>query len=395
MSVGPDDLIERLSGFAAEWTGFSRDAILPDAIRRAAAELQRDGKDGQELIDRAARADRAVVHALCQAVSVGETFFFRQPEHFRWIASTLLPELRASGRASIRAWSAGCATGEEAYSIAACLLDLLQGTPASRVEVVGTDLLERNLAAASAGTYGAWSRRPSGPVLHPLFHEIGKDRVAVDERVRAVTRFRIHNLLEAWTDAPFDLIFCRNVLVYFSASAAKRAVAHLAGALAPGGALLFGTMDVSEAPPGLAASLPELQIYRRSAPRGAPEKPRIAPALPRPPAAAPARVLPPEPVALHLRALAHIERGEKKLAERELSELVRQRPDYLPALLERALLHVRMGERNAAAALMREVLKRVEKLAADEMIAGPEALPASFYRDSAQTFLRAARGGIE
>ena len=104
---------------------------------------------------------------------------------------------------------------------------------------------------------------------------------------------------------------------------------------------------------------------------------------------------PPEPVALHLRALVHIERGEKKRAEKELADLARQVPDYVPGILERALLHVRMGEKSAASKLMREVLRRIEKLPADEVLAGPEPAPVSFYRDSAQTFLRSSRGGYE
>ena len=141
MSGADEGLVDRLSGFAAEWTGFSRDAILPEAIRRAAAQFGREGVDARTLLDRAAKGERSVVHALCQAVSVGETFFFRHPEHFRYIASPLLPELLAGGRTAIRAWSAGCATGEETYSIAACLLDLLPKPSAVADEVIGTDLL--------------------------------------------------------------------------------------------------------------------------------------------------------------------------------------------------------------------------------------------------------------
>src|SRR5262249_57497685 len=103
----------------------------------------------------------------------------------------------------------------------------------------------------------------------------------------------------------------------------------------------------------------------------------------------------PEPVALHLRALVHIERGEKKRAEKELNDLTKQVPDYVPGILERALLHVRLGEKNAATTLMREVLKRIEKLPGDELLPGPEPLPVSFYRDSAQTFLKSGSGGFE
>jgi chemotaxis protein methyltransferase CheR len=98
-------------------------------------------------------------------------------------------------------------------------------------------------------------------------------------------------------------------------------------------------------------------------------------------------------VALHLRALVHIERGEKAVAQRALADLCAQVPDYVPGILERALLHVRQGERAAAAQLMREVLRRTERLPLDEELAGPEPLPVRFYRESAATFLRGAGGG--
>jgi chemotaxis methyl-accepting protein methylase len=381
-----DSAVATLTALASEWTGFSPDAILPEAIRRAAAQLGTPA----EVLQRAARAERGVVHALCQAVSVGETFFFRQPEHFLFIASTLLPDLLAEGRTTIRAWSAGCATGEETYSIAACLLQLVPAP--ARAAVLGTDLLERNLEAARRATYGLWSRRPSGPLLHPLFHEVSPERVSVNEEVRKLTTFQEHNLLQP-APGQFDLIFCRNVLVYFSPEAVKTAVGHLARALSPGGALIFGSMDVGEAPPGLVAAAPsELQIYRHA--KAVQKKVRPAP-TPAPPTPFPPHTLAPEPVAVHLRALVLIERGDKKVAEKALTELNRALPDYVPGILERALLHVRLGERSAAATLMREVLRRTAKLPPDEMLPGPEPLPVSFYRDSAETFLRSPqRGGL-
>ena len=386
-----DYTLDRLIGFAGEWTGFSRDAILPDAVRRAALRL---GK-ADEVVKRAEQRELSVVHALCQAVSVGETFFFRHPEHFRFVAATLVPELLAMGRTSVRAWSAGCATGEEPYSIAACLLDLLPGRKA-QIEVLGTDLLERNLAAARKARYGTWSRRPSGPLLHPVFRKSEGERVEVNDEVRALVKFSQHNLLEA-PPGQFDVIFCRNVLVYFSPDAVRTAVRHLAAALSPGGALCLGSMDVTEPPPGLSpAGPPELQIYRRLLPQAAQKQaPAAAPAARIPMPLRALRTPSPEPVALHLRALVHIERGQKKVAEKELSDLARLAPDYVPGILERALLHVRMGEKSAAASLMREVLKRIEKLPGDELLPGPEELPVSFYRDSAETFLRSARGGMQ
>jgi chemotaxis protein methyltransferase CheR len=377
--------LERLIDYAAAWTGFSPDAILPDAVRRAAQSL---GGSPEELLARAAARDRAVVHALCQAVSVGETFFFRHPDQFRWIASELVPEVLGSRRSDVRAWSAGCATGEEAYSLAACLLEAMP--PDATVDVVGTDLLERNLKVARQGVYGAWSCRPSGPSLHALLREQPSGRMAVTERVRRATRFELHNLLDRSPNGPFDLILCRNVLVYFSPGAVRTVMPHLLEALAPGGALLFGPMDLAEPPAGLSrCGAPELQIFRR---RDATREQRTTTKR-RAPAAAPSRPAPPEPVALHVRALVHIERGEKGVAQRALDELGALVPDYVPGILERALLHVRQGDRAAAAQLMREVLRRTEELPLDDELPGPEPLPVRFYRESASTFLRGVRGG--
>src|SRR6184192_2600763 len=95
-------------------------------------------------------------HTRCRLVTGVQTCAL--PISHDWI-----PGFLASQRQEIRAWSAGCATGEEAYSLAGCLLDALPAAVA--IDVLGTDLLERNLAAARDGVYGAWSRRPSGPEL--------------------------------------------------------------------------------------------------------------------------------------------------------------------------------------------------------------------------------------
>jgi chemotaxis methyl-accepting protein methylase len=392
-----DILVRELTLCASALTGFSDEAILPEAIRRAAAQLLRNMSPA-ELLARAESGEHEVAHALCQAVSVGETYFFRHPEHFQFVARTVVPQLIARKTERIFAWSAGCATGEEPYSIAACLLDSLPADSTIRVEVLGTDLLSRNLAVAREGNYGAWSRRPAGPLLHPAFRPVpgAEGRVQVDSRVRDATRFAEHNLLDPMADGPFDLIFCRNVLVYFAPEAIRRTLAHISAALAPGGIAIFGSMDATVPPPGLErVSAPEEQIFRKPDP-ARDQKARPAAVASPPPSLLPfsaprtPSARPPEPVALHLRALVHIERGEKVVAEKALLELSKAVPDYVPGILERALLHGRAGERGQASTLMREVLRRVEKMPEDDLIAGPEPLPVRFYRESAQNFLRGA-----
>jgi chemotaxis protein methyltransferase CheR len=375
--------LDQLAGFAASFTGFSREAIPEPALRKAAEQLELQCGSEDEVLLRAQRHDREVIHALCQAVSVGETFFFRQPEHFRFIASTMVPQWTAERRSEITAWSAGCATGEETYSLAACLLDLL---PADvTISVLGTDLVERNLTAAREGNYGAWSRRASGPMLHPVFADTTAGRSQVLPRLQKLVRFAPHNLLEP-PPGMFDLVFCRNVLVYFAPSAAAIVMKHLMRSLGPGGALFFGSMDVTQKhPEQLEAVRPaELQIFRRPVKK---EVPKIAPQpVYRP---LPQQRTGLDPIPLHTEALLFIERGNKHRAQEILESLPF---DYLPGLLERAMQYVRAGEKTAAATLMRAVLRRTDQLQAEEPVTGPETLPAKFYRDSALTYLRGAQG---
>jgi chemotaxis protein methyltransferase CheR len=384
-------VIERLTEHAARCTGFSLDAILPDAIRRAAKKL---ADDGERLLLRAAQGDETVVRALFQAVSVGETYFFRHPEQFQFIGRTLVPQWIAARKQRIRIWSAGCATGEEAYSLAACLLDLVPRSV--ELVILATDLLERNLSAAREGLYGAWSCRPSAPMLYPILEDGDHPRRRIAARVRAAVQFAQHNLLEPHGSEPFDLILCRNVLVYFSPEAIRTVTGHLVSSLVSDGTVLFGPMDVSDPPPGLVyGAAPELQIYRRAAAVTAGKPPTRSAPVPRAEPLRAARTeAAPEPVAIHLRALLSIERGERKVAKAVLEELSQRVPDYLPGILERALMHVRQGERNAAASLMRDVLRRTEAMESEELVPGPEPLPVGFYRSSAEQFLR-ARGGAE
>ena len=271
-SLGPEEarLLAALGDAASELTGFSREAILTDTLRRAARELL-ELWPPEELLSRAHMRDPQVTLALRQAVSVGETFFFRQPEHFGFLAGTLAPEWLARG-GKVRVWSAGCATGEEPYSLAALLVELLEPKKLE-IDVLGTDLLTRNLQVARAATYGAWSQRPSAPLLAPILRPAetppgAPALVRVIDRVREKVRFHEHNLLEPSAEAePFDLILCRNVLVYFAPDAAARAIANLTRALAPGGVLMLGSMDLNVAAPEMIREAqPEQLIFRKPRP---------------------------------------------------------------------------------------------------------------------------------
>ncbi len=305
--------------------------------------------------------------------AVGETYFFRQPDHFQFLHDALCRERPAR----VSAWSAGCATGEEAYSLAATVLAAL---PGAEVEVLGTDLLERSLLAARAASYGAWSLRPAGPLLFPLLLEGAPGAPRVAERVRRVTRFEQGDLRGPPPGGPFDLIFCRNVLLYFAPDEAVRAAALLASALAPGGLLVFGPLDLPAPPPGLRREgRAELQIFRRV--QAVQLKPHSTSTQDR------ARPPPEPPTAIHRRALALLEASQLSAAQALLEELRRSEPHYLPGLLELGLLLSRRGLRRRAAELLREVLQRADASDPEQLVDAPEPLPARFFAAAARAFL--------
>ncbi len=407
-----DYVLQRLTDVAAELTGFSTEAISRESMVRMLREQLRAGRTPEQLLSALNPLANWLRLALLHAVLVGETYFFRHPEHFRFLVSEGQALLKAPGPEPLRCWSAACSSGEEAYSLAACVMS--QVVPGRPVEVLGTDLSEQRLALAREGSYNAWSRRESGPLLYPLFRNREEARVQVLDSLREVTHFARHNLLEPPDYlGQFDIIFCRNVLVYFTRPAAEVVRRYLARALKPGGYLVFGTMDVHRAPPGLVQvgqhgsqifTRPVVAPPREDVPAAAPEPRKEAPPAPKPapapaevrpapaPAAAPAKAqaeeIDPwqEYVAVHTEALSMIERGQHKDATRTLSDLTRRAPDYLPGILELALLHDRAGQQGQAQTLMREVLRRAEALPPDQILPGPEPLPVIFYGTSARAF---------
>jgi chemotaxis methyl-accepting protein methylase len=399
------ETMRRLVELVAKATGFDPGAIVPDTLMRALRSLQVPPAPFERVLDRALRLDAEVVSALSQAISVGETHFFRQLEHFRFVLTTVLPAWRSEHDRPFRVWSAGCATGEEAYSLAACLLDNPTALGGAPFEVLGTDLVERNIAAAHRAVYGGWALRGAAPALFNPFKTMTANRLEVRDEVRARVNFAVHNLLETPPAGPFDLIFCRNVLIYFSPESARAVCANLCSRMSSSGVMVSAAMDIVVPPVDIVRiATPELQVLVR---RGSP----LAPASHKPAAAvgpvptmeaapetatgneASAPLTRPairgaiEPVAMHLRALAHAERGEGNAAEQLLDRLNRVAPDYVPGLLEHALLFSRRGNRGAALALMRRVLLRLADFDPDEPLPGPEPLPARFYVSTARTFL--------
>jgi len=248
------------------------------------------------------RDDVAALDDLVDELVVGETHFMRDPDQMALIRRDVLPALkerRLAGGPPARIWSTGCATGEEAYSLAIMLEEEGQDDGAL---FLGTDLSAAALQKARAAAYPAWSLRGASPGFLEDYFQLTRGRRVLVERIRSKVRFERLNLVGEEDYATkgasgMDLILCRNVLIYFDHQAAGRIAARLFDCLAEGGVLLTAGAD-----PLLAEYAPfEVQVtraglvYRR--PRSAQlieARPSIAPAAPTPPSTA---AVPPPPSA--------------------------------------------------------------------------------------------------
>jgi len=188
--------------------------------------------------------------AIINHVTVGETYFFRHEAQFAHlrhdILEPLILERRQASAPWLRLWSAACSTGEEAYSLAILVRELVPDWRRWNILVLATDVNSNAVAGAITGRYGNWSfREPMHGMKESCFTSHG-DRFVVNEDVRRMVTFATHNLLdeikEGWASS-FDVILCRNVLLYFSAAGARMAAGHLHDALRPGASLIVGPSD--------------------------------------------------------------------------------------------------------------------------------------------------------
>jgi chemotaxis protein methyltransferase CheR len=184
------------------------------------------------------------LEAAVEALTTHETYFYREPQQLRAFSDELLPLLqrRNARTRRLRVWSAGCSSGEEAYTVAMLLKasNLFEGWD---VEVYGTDISRRVLEAARRAEYGPSSMRAIPPeALQRFFVPVGS-RFRVREDVRAWVSFGQLNLLEpgaAQLLPPVDVVLCRNVMIYFDPAARKQVLRVFHDKLTPGGYLLLG-----------------------------------------------------------------------------------------------------------------------------------------------------------
>ena len=301
--------------------------------------------------------------ALEAEITIGETFFFHYAEQFAALRRTILPDLIAARRSTrtLRIWSAGCSTGAEPYSIAILVRDLLgEALGDWTVTILGTDISAAALATARAAEYGPWALRTLGTEERarwfrrtPARPGLPQGGYALRQAFRPMVRFERQNLMSLIDESEripggFDLILCRNVLIYFSAEHVNRIVRALSERLTPEGWLLLGHAEPNPAfaqwlspvaLPGTVAYRPAggaaptsppipvpVPVYLPAAPAVLPPAPAepirpppAAPApLPLPPAPATERPLSPGDLLAEIRVLA--DAGETARAWRRLQE---------------------------------------------------------------------------
>lgn len=191
----------------------------------------------------------SIADEVVELMTTNETLFFRDGKPFEHLRDQVLPRLAAArgARRAIRVWSAACSTGQEPYSIAMTAAELGSALGGCRVEILGTDISRDVLRRAALGRYSQFEVQRGLPVAMLLkhFRKDGAEWVVKDD-IRAMTTFREWNLLQPLTPlGRFDIIFLRNVLIYFDQATKSRVLDQVATVLAPDGVLYLGGSETT------------------------------------------------------------------------------------------------------------------------------------------------------
>lgn len=253
----------------------SRLSDLEKGLQRTAEELK--FPNVAALISRFTQKapSKTQIQSLARQLTIGETYFFRDAKIFQLLEDKILPDLIEARRKEgqqLTVWSAGCCTGEEAYSIAITVQKALPEWKDWDIKILATDINQEFLNKAAKGIYTEWSFRATAPGIKKMyFSEVKGGRWEIADSVRQMVRFQYLNLAEDacdtfdWGPAKVDFIFCRNVLMYFAPVKASRALKRFSSALAPGGWLVLGPGELAVTPGKELVESPfaGLRIYQR------------------------------------------------------------------------------------------------------------------------------------
>jgi chemotaxis protein methyltransferase CheR len=200
-----------------------------------------------ELVHKMKGGAEVLTTEVVEAMTTNETFFFRDKVPFDHLRDTILPALLQSraSRKSLRIWSAACSTGQEPYSIAMCLKEKAAQLAGWRIEIVGTDLSQEVLDKSRAGIYSQFEVQRGLPIqlLVKYFAQIG-ELWQLNSELRGMVQYRQLNLLQDFSSlGKFDVVFCRNVLIYFDQQTKTQIFERIARVTEPDGMLMLGAAE--------------------------------------------------------------------------------------------------------------------------------------------------------
>jgi chemotaxis protein methyltransferase CheR len=216
--------------------------LVANRLRRRLVQLNLSNYEDYYNLLTSGRCAAAEMAQFIDAVSTNETYFFREGNHFTALRVTILPQLFRA-RSRVRIWSAGCSSGEEVYTLRIVADQAARAAGARAPEIIGTDISTTVIARAREGIYGERALRLVPPeLLKSYFLPVDNGAYQVSAHAREGVDFRVHNL---FTDSPpwdgVDIIFCRNVMIYFDKPTQTRLVDEIfARAIAPDGYLFIG-----------------------------------------------------------------------------------------------------------------------------------------------------------
>jgi len=218
--------------------------------------LQQENATGFRDLYNKAKADKSgrLEKAIIDAITTKETLFFRDKSPFELLKYKIIPDLidrrrkvgTGNSPVKIRIWSAACSTGQEVYSIAIALREVLPDLSKYQISILGTDISGEAIARASYGKYNSFEieRGMSGDSLRKHFNPTEDGQWRIKDEIRAMAVFRKQNLMQPFSRfQKYDIIFCRNVAIYFSSEDKKKLFERIAGILEKDGYLIIGSTE--------------------------------------------------------------------------------------------------------------------------------------------------------
>nr|WP_321502386.1 CheR family methyltransferase [uncultured Dethiosulfovibrio sp.] len=248
----PDDLDKMVSSIKNKF-GIVIGSDIQKAREKAALLVRDLSQDLDERQDKIVtwvieRSDRAFVEVISPYITVGETYFFRDRKILRSFKEDILPSLVSNPKRPIKVWSAGCSTGEEPYTLAMIMEDSTLGLGGG-FRVYGTDLNESSLKKAKRAIYGKWSFRGMNDMeIIRYFDPFEGGFFQVKGRYRSAVSFDSANLVASaapWRSGEIDVIFCRNVMMYFDKDSRRKVLEGFLEALSPDGWLVVAACETS------------------------------------------------------------------------------------------------------------------------------------------------------